>query len=356
MVFHFIPWVDRYAPLGSMGVRLFFVLSGFLITRTLLQWRDTPGRYRIFYGRRALRVVPLYYATLILVFVVLPGLGGPQVPASDLAWSGQWPLWLFVSNWTAPFGFGAGPVPHFWSLAVEEQFYLLWPLVVYRCDRGSLVRACAWVVLVALASRVVLIHLSAPWPMSYMFTVTRMDALAMGSAVAAWLQDPGALSRLLKSRWRLTMAGAVVGLLTVVLGVRKLVPAYAIVLTYSMYALAFSALLVAAIAMDSRHPAEARGVRAAPWHRFLRSRAMRAIGRYSYAMYVLHVPVAALLAQPLMQRLNGGAPATVPVALAYVAVLSSVTFVAAWASYHLFEKHFLHMKQVWFAVPARVAA
>ncbi len=67
MVFHFIPWVDRYAPLGTMGVRLFFVLSGFLITGILLAWRGQPldVALKSFYARRALRIFPLFYFVLV---------------------------------------------------------------------------------------------------------------------------------------------------------------------------------------------------------------------------------------------------------------------------------------------------
>src|ERR1700686_5077124 len=105
---------------GSLGVNLFFVLSGFLITGILLESKSRPDYYRRFYARRALRILPAYYALLLLLF--LTGLK----PYSFLLLS-----FFYLANVTPLFG-----VPQvysvLWSLAVEEQFYLLWPTLVHR--------------------------------------------------------------------------------------------------------------------------------------------------------------------------------------------------------------------------------
>ncbi len=141
---------------GWMGVQLFFVLSGFLITRILLETRRSPEYFRSFYSRRALRIFPLYYATLIFLFLLLPALGQtPSVLAEDMPFSRQVWLWAYLSNWTGPRGLGGGspPVFHFWSLAVEEQFYLLWPLVVLFCTPKRLMQVCGGVVLASLLCR-----------------------------------------------------------------------------------------------------------------------------------------------------------------------------------------------------------
>jgi len=90
---------------GWMGVQLFFVLSGFLITRILLETQRSPDYFRSFYSRRALRIFPLYYATLIFLFLLLPALGlTPAEMAEDMPFSRQVWLWAYLSNWTGPRG------------------------------------------------------------------------------------------------------------------------------------------------------------------------------------------------------------------------------------------------------------
>ncbi|HZJ61945.1 MAG TPA: acyltransferase [Kofleriaceae bacterium] len=116
---------------GWVGVQLFFVLSGYLISGILLDTRGAPGYYRAFFGRRVLRIFPLYYGVLFLCLVLLPVLGlAPDALLADRRHS-VW-LWTYLINWAEPLGAAIAVFPHFWSLAVEEQFYLVWPFVVSR--------------------------------------------------------------------------------------------------------------------------------------------------------------------------------------------------------------------------------
>ena len=110
---------------GWVGVQLFFVLSGYLITGILVDALGSPRYFRHFYIRRTLRIFPLYYAALLVALFVVPQVA--QVPAwAAAARQNQWWYWSYLSNWGAPFGHGIAGLPHFWSLAVEEQFYLCW--------------------------------------------------------------------------------------------------------------------------------------------------------------------------------------------------------------------------------------
>jgi peptidoglycan/LPS O-acetylase OafA/YrhL len=130
MVFHLTPLgsLPHLVPLGFLGVRLFFVLSGFLITRILLDGRRSVARgevasrevLRRFYIRRALRILPIYYMTIL----VAAGLHLSAV-RDDLAWYAT-----FTSNWMPLFVDRSGTLGHLWSLAVEEQFYLFWPFLI----------------------------------------------------------------------------------------------------------------------------------------------------------------------------------------------------------------------------------
>ena len=119
---------------------------------------------------------------------------GLRATANHQVW-----LWTFLSNWAAPFGAEVHGFGHFWSLAVEEQFYLLWPFIVFLCGPARLLRVCAGVAALALATRCWLIHEHFPQEALYMFTICRMDALAMGAAAAALIRIPSTLALLQRS-------------------------------------------------------------------------------------------------------------------------------------------------------------
>ncbi|HVD60449.1 MAG TPA: acyltransferase, partial [Gemmatimonadaceae bacterium] len=133
------------AHAGWAGVDLFFVLSGFLITGILLDARGSGSYFKAFYARRVLRILPAYYGFLLVAFVILPAL---HLGAGDnymLARQHQGWYWLHLTNVMMSLGAaGRGPYPGtlFWSLAVEEQFYLLWPAIVALCSVRSLRRVC----------------------------------------------------------------------------------------------------------------------------------------------------------------------------------------------------------------------
>ena len=126
---------------GWIGVSLFFALSGYLITGILLDSRGKAGYFRSFYLRRTLRIFPLDYAFIALVVFVAAPLAWDREWASAV-WRNQWSYWLYVSNWTQPFGISIHGITHLWSLAVEEQFYFIWPVLAWRLGRGGLVRLC----------------------------------------------------------------------------------------------------------------------------------------------------------------------------------------------------------------------
>jgi hypothetical protein len=121
----------RVLDLGWSGVDLFFVLSGFLITGILLDSRESHGYFRTFYARRVLRIFPLFFAYLFLVLVVFR-YAWIWYSGRDL-WSATNPWWYFsyLLNWKPDHGYNDLYLGHLWSLAIEEQFYLVWPLVVW---------------------------------------------------------------------------------------------------------------------------------------------------------------------------------------------------------------------------------
>lgn len=187
--------VEKLIQVGTLGVDLFFVLSGFLITRILLQSQGTSNYFSRFYYRRSLRIFPLYFLTLAVLLVVLPKLHSGEATFIE-AIEKQSYLWTYTTNlkmsWDNAWGFGY--LDHFWSLAVEEQFYLVWPLVIFmaptRVLRLSLIGAgcCA-------LARSTFCLMSDNSVAPDVFTLFRCDGLLLGAAVAAiWQRDPSLTS------------------------------------------------------------------------------------------------------------------------------------------------------------------
>ena len=259
---------------GWLGVQLFFVLSGFLITGILIDSRDHPRPYSQFFTSRALRILPLYYATLLVVFGLLPllqaGAAATPLTLGSLA--------LFVSNWVQPFQPGDSPLPHFWSLAVEEQFYLLWPFAIARLNPKAILRLCAAVALAALASRALLIGLSFPSAAVYQFSICRMDALACGGAAAALLRWPEARAWLIARPLQVLLMGA--GVVLAGAAASHGYTQYALgtqTAGYTALSIGFAAIVLA-LACTDLGPTPSR------WAAPLRSAWLRRFGLYSYAM------------------------------------------------------------------------
>ena len=318
--------VDLALDLGWIGVQLFFVLSGFLITGILLDTRKAPGYYTNFLIRRVLRIFPLYYAVLIVAFVVAPHVFHvPPGHGEHQIW-----LWTYLTNFAEPFGRGEPVFPHFWSLAVEEQFYVLWPVVVYLAARRGTIAIGSVLVVFAIAARIyVRAHYNEA--AAYTFTPCRMDALAIGAIAAALIR--GERVRQAVARHHATfMAGA--GALVVVGGAAlghffREGPNMQ-TSGYTIIAIGFALILVAALP-PQRLPARVLGF--APF---------RTVGLYSYGMYVFHAPLHVYVGLPILEKIKptyGTATGVI-----YALVLGLVTFGLAMLSYHLFEVRFLRLK------------
>src|SRR6185295_16426951 len=149
-------WLTSLFSLGLRGVDLFFVLSGFLITSILLDAKQKPHYFRNFYMRRTLRIFPLYYAVLAVTFVLLPLAGWSTTRLFPEAHANQGWLWFYGANVLQSLRgeWCLGGFNHFWSLAVEEHFYLVWPLVIYCCSRRTAMIACGGIIGAAVVARV----------------------------------------------------------------------------------------------------------------------------------------------------------------------------------------------------------
>lgn len=331
----FSNWLERVLYAGWAGVDLFFVLSGFLITSILLASKDGAGYFRRFYARRVLRIFPLYYTALVLGLVLLPRF------APEQAWgllrdgeSGDLWLWTYTFNIGIAFGLIAMPMAslsHFWTLAIEEQFYLLWPWLVKVTSARGLLWVCVAVACIALAMRVAWVSLGYDPEGAYRFTLTRADSLTIGAAVAVLMRD---------ERWRprLTNVAAVAFALSfgaaalMIAMVPRFYPSDPLVVTagHTILAVLSASLIVAAVRQDS-------------W-RWLANPTLRALGKYSYGIYVWHFPLQrALLQWYGFQPPPSGVRGVDTVVFLVAGIAGSV--ILGWMSYRVIERPFLRLKR-----------
>ena len=262
---------------GWIGVDLFFVLSGFLITGILLDTRGRPGWLRRFYIRRALRIIPAYYLALLTLAVVQAASG--TFDLAQFGWTGSWLTNVLIAR----NGWAALPTTmhHYWSLAVEEQFYLLWPFAVAFLSPGMLLLLCAGLVVDAGFLRIALIHSNLPAG-AYVLLPARIDGLSIGALLAIlarWRGGLGLVARLVK--WPTLLTGC--GLVALMVSRGGFLSDDQLVLTLGINLIVITAggLMVLGVA----------GGPTSGWSRFLEAKWLRYLGTYSYAIYLWHQPV-----------------------------------------------------------------
>jgi len=340
------PLVDRLvhgaASVGWVGVDLFFVLSGFLITGILLDAKGTSGAFPRFWKRRALRIFPLYYAACAFFFFVLPHIGyfAGDPATATLVHNQAW-YWLYgVNILEALKGGAATPLntAHFWSLSVEEQFYIVWPFVVLTLSRRSLWRVVVAMSAVALLCRVALVmYVQGGWAGAYVLSVARMDILAAGAIVALAIRTPGAMERARRhADW--IAAVSIIALVVVswagAAGFDNRNP-YIATIGYSVLAVLGSFILVLVLSS-----ADGCG-----WKRPFENDTLRMFGKYSYCLYVVHYPFMMVL--DLLVPKFHIAPlygSRLPEWGVYGVLLFVVSLAVAWVSWRVLEAPMLSLK------------
>lgn len=168
-----------FSQYGGAGVNVFFVLSGFLITGILLDSAHRPDYYRRFYLRRVLRILPAFYAALIILLL-----------ARWIGWRFFGASILFLANFAPLFGQSL-QYPVLWSLAVEEHFYMLWPAVIQKGSWVAHIIVVSFLCVAAIAARAITFYVTRNlMSMAFFYTWCNLDGLALGAAVAIWLRSP----------------------------------------------------------------------------------------------------------------------------------------------------------------------
>jgi peptidoglycan/LPS O-acetylase OafA/YrhL len=392
---------ESVAQLGTTGVDLFFVLSGFLITGILYDSKQSltargqgeGAFFGNFYARRTLRIFPLYYAVVFGSLIVLPHAGEllrQFVDASRAAYIetklqsfqgakgyAAW-FWLYLSNF--PIGW-TGRWLHqvlgiSWSLAIEEQFYLVWPMLVWFLSRRAAIRVCAGLVVLALICRCVLVgimlkagvgygtppadgqYLPLANPIGvYVLSFCRVDDLAFGALGALLLRGSVDVPRAAGIARKLVLlcGGAAIALIVIdnLMGwaIRENLgtgggPLFQTI-GYTLAGLTCLGALILAIASNP----------GGLWHRFWTSRFMRTLGKYAYALYLFHLPIRAVIRDavfgPAADAGKAGPRWTFghilgsefPGQLAFYAICIAASLAAAWVSWIVFESQILKLKK-----------
>jgi peptidoglycan/LPS O-acetylase OafA/YrhL len=331
---HGLVWMGNQ---GIVGVDLFFVLSGFLITGILYEQRESPSYFGDFYMRRLLRIFPLYYGVLAAIFIVWPILAPLPAGLRESSAHQGW-LWLYGTNIyeTMRGGWALPGLSHFWSLAVEEHFYLLWPLAVRLCARKSLLRVCIGAIVFSFALRAALAFAGVTPIATYVLTPCRLDALCAGSLLALLARGPSGMAALARPA-RQALAASALGLSIAVVWhmATPRLEWLSLSLRMSFFTFLFTALIGVVLTSEGT-----------PLQRLFENPVMRFIGKYSYGLYVFHGILSYGLTEwGLQQRLAAALGSHLAGFLLQAALGTAASLLISVVSYELFEKRFLGLKR-----------
>ncbi len=318
-----------------VGVNLFFALSGFLITGILLDTVTSPNFFKTFYARRTLRIFPLYYGVLLGLLLLTRPL--------HFVWNGwQYFFLTYTANlavWPrAPLILQRISIDHFWSLQLEEQFYLVWPLILYRVrSLRSLIRISIVTCIAVLLIRIVLVtggpYLNNVY-LPFSSTFSCVDNLLFGCCLCA----------LLRTTFRqqvLDFAPRIFALCVLVLTGAAIVnhgfdwqtSVFIPTLGFSLIGISCAAL----IAMSLRPGSRTKQLFNHPTLRFF--------GKYSYGLYVFHYPLGFLLTRPVRLYIDAHFHRKVLGVIAGAIVVFAASTLVALLSYHFYETPFLRLKK-----------
>lgn len=312
--------------IGGRGVDLFFVLSGFLITDILIRNKSKSNYFRNFIARRSLRIFPLYFASLAIGLWLIPTwLGGNSF---ENARQEQAYLWTYTSNirvsWLNEWCFG--PFDHFWSLAVEEHFYLIWPAIVLLLTTKRLIWFCGFTVLAVASARAIADPFVSLDVAVDVLTVFRIDALVLGALLAALMQSPIRHD-----------------------SIRRFAPIAAVAVIATLVGIAMSGgnmLGIPALLVRIFFTVAMAFILLSPKQSILpkvfEHASLRFLGKYSYGMYVVQLPIVTLLPLESFSAYSPSDP--IFSSILYVSSIFGLITLIAFLSYHLFESHFLKLK------------
>jgi peptidoglycan/LPS O-acetylase OafA/YrhL len=339
-----------YLEIGWIGVQVFFVLSGFLITQILLSEKERPLNTYLkrFYWRRSLRIFPLYFGCLVLLTIVF-------LVTKRLDYFGDQAVYLYT--YTYNFSIFSNSwrdnelFDHFWSLSIEEQFYLVWPIVVYLLSSKSLRRLIVILIIVAPIVRlllpIILIYsnkyTSFLGEVVYLFPLSHADAFATGAAIAVFDLP----EQVRKPNIAFFTTAFVIG----ALGIANLIElrlegnptikltsfGYPILMIGNLqYIWGYTALnILSAVVIICL-------LKQIAWLRVFENSYLVGIGKISYGIYIIHRPIL-YLTQTFIEN-NFRNLSGIGIFAAYLAIVILLSYI----SYRWYEQRFLALKDKFF--------
>lgn len=332
VIYHNFGYIDKYFFFGWLAVDLFFVLSGFLITDILLNTVENKNFLRNFYFRRILRIFPLYYLFLIIFLIVLPQLN----IKADLKYytDNQIWIWTYLQNWLYIFKDpNTNTLNHLWSVAVEEQFYLLWPLVILLLRKPKYLLIFISLLLVATLGLRLWIWLNHLSGFAYynLYTFTRIDGICIGCMVALLLKiNPTFLK---KYTWGVVLFFAIMNFAFFFINRQyQFSFPYLALVGYTTFAMMLGLLVNQAITKETRLI-----------NFIFNIRLLKFFGRISYGFYLFHWPVYLMCSSYISSRaIIIYDEWLTRFAVSVIATL--IAIVISWFSFNYFEKYFLKLK------------
>jgi peptidoglycan/LPS O-acetylase OafA/YrhL len=307
---------QKYTEYGQHGVSLFFVLSGFVITRILINTRNNPKYFKTFYRRRVLRILPLYYLYLLFVFFFMPIILNSQFVNFKL----QLPYYLYMQNFLDVLGIKASGPGHYWSLAIEEHFYLIWPLVIYLVQPKHLWKIFGFSIVIIFIIRYIM--LSNGLPINH-FTFTRFDQLLFGAALSL-LEYNGFFKNKKAAAYFIIIGLLIFPIAEIIYLFQKYFFLAKEMVKTTMLALFFFSVIGYLVTSKERTII----------NRILSSKILQYLGKISYGLYIWHVSVLFVLNK---YALTG-------IVILDLLLLSGISIIVAHISFKYFERYFLKLK------------
>jgi peptidoglycan/LPS O-acetylase OafA/YrhL len=324
---------------GWVGVTLFFVLSGFLITGILLDTKYKRHYFRDFFVRRSLRIFPLYFLFLLLYFFVAPHVFSPAqlpqpIPEDRIYY------WFYLSNMKEWLSGAANSIPALdplWSLAVEEQVYLFWPFLIRFVPNRRLLVVLVGIMIFSFGWRFATRLTAASISLSYGWAPANLEAFAAGGIVAWLSRESGGLLKRWAPRFVLASISFILGMWV---GQRHFnfweAPVQMLTLGISGLSICFSSLIAYSVTSEDR----------SLLNRLLASSWLRWIGKYSYAIYLFHSVIIELLIPiffPAKDNIIQGQDLSKSLILTGLTLLFSCGL--ACLSWYAWESQFLRLKK-----------
>ena len=331
VVYHNFWFFHQYLFFGWLAMDIFFVLSGFLITDILVKTSGKENYLKNFYVRRILRVFPLYYVSLVFFIWIVPNL--TNILHLDYFVNHQFWFWTFLQNWVLIFHppGGQNVLGHLWSMAVEEQFYLLWPLVFTWIRNPKTLLWIMAIILVGFSAFRVWLWINQFPGINYyqFFLMTRIDGICIGCMVALMQKIDAKLIGRYLALIVLSFAGLNFLFYYINLKQGNSIP-YLGILGFSTFSMIFGLLVYEIVNREN-----------SLFSKLLDLSPLKFLGKISYGTYILHWPLYLLLVSVIPQLTSNSFNHQLTISIA----ATILAFIAGYISFRYFESYFLALKK-----------